>query len=273
MGQTRRAFLQRTMGALASVTSAAFAEQQKEPKKGAWKLGLQSYSLRTMPFDKAVATIKQLGLKFVEAFPGQLPMDRAEDAKKVLQEHGVRLVAYGVVGMRPDEAALRRLFDFAKGMGIEVLTADPAPESFDLLDKLVDEYGIYVAIHNHGPGSRYPGVDSVVKAIQGHHERIGLCYDTGHGARAGDDIVEAVRKIGKRIYGVHLKDVNEQKRDVPIGEGVLDIRGFVKALKEVGFAGAFMLEYELEPQNPVPGIQKSLAFVKQVLTEAGIKWE
>jgi sugar phosphate isomerase/epimerase len=49
----------------------------------------------------------------------------------------------------------------------------------------------------------------------------------------------------------------------------LDIRGFVKALKEVGFKGAFMLEYELEPQNPVPGIQKSLDFVRKVLAEVG----
>jgi sugar phosphate isomerase/epimerase len=78
-----------------------------------------------------------------------------------------------------------------------------------------------------------------------------------------------VHKIGKRIYGVHLKDVNEQKHDVVIGTGILDIRGFVKALKEVGFKGAFMLEYELEPQNPVPGIQKSLDFVRKVLAEVG----
>jgi sugar phosphate isomerase/epimerase len=68
---------------------------------------------------------------------------------------------------------------------------------------------------------------------------------------------------------VHLKDVNEQKHDVVIGTGILDIRGFVKALKEVGFKGAFMLEYELEPQNPVPGIQKSLDFVRKVLAEVG----
>jgi sugar phosphate isomerase/epimerase len=170
--------------------------------------------------------------------------------------------------MRNDEGALRRLFDFAKTMGIEVLTADPTPDSFDLLDKLVDEYGIYVAIHNHGPGSRYPGVDSVLKAIQGHHERIGLCYDTGHAARAGDDIVEGVRKIGQRIYGVHLKDVNAEKRDVVIGTGTLDIKGFLKALKRVGFNGALMVEYELEPANPVPGIRQSLEFVKKALAES-----
>jgi sugar phosphate isomerase/epimerase len=267
MGQTRRAFLQRTVGTLLTAATTVWGQKKEAKQKMEWKLGLQSYSLRSMPFDKAVATVKELGLTYLEAFPGHLPMERAEEAKKILQQHGVKLIAYGVVGMSNNEAAMRRLFDFAKAMGIEVLTADPAPDSFDLLDKLVEEYGIYVAIHNHGPGSRYPGVDSVVKAIQGHHERIGLCYDTGHGARAGDNIVEAVHKIGKRIYGVHLKDVNEQKHDVVIGTGILDIRGFVKALKEVGFKGAFMLEYELEPQNPVPGIQKSLDFVRKVLAE------
>jgi sugar phosphate isomerase/epimerase len=107
----------------------------------------------------------------------------------------------------------------------------------------------------------------VAKAIEGHHERIGLCYDTGHAARAGDDIVAGVRKVGKRVYGVHLKDVNEQKHDVIVGTGVLDIKGFLRALKEVGFKGTLMLEYELEPDNPIAGIQKSLAFVRQVLSE------
>ncbi len=269
MKQTRRSFLQRTLGTLLTVTNVARTEQKEAKRKMEWKLGLQSYSLRTMPFDKAVATIKQLGLTYFEAFPGHLPIERAKEAKKILDEHGVKIIAYGVVGMGRDESPLRRVFEFAKMMGIEVLTADPEPESFDLLDKLVDEYGIYIAIHNHGPKSRYPGVDSVVKAIQGHHEKIGLCYDTGHGARAGDNIVEAVSKIGKRIYGVHLKDVNEQKHDVAIGTGILDIRGFVKALKDVGFKGAFMLEYELEPKDPLPGIQKSLEFIKKVIAEVG----
>lgn len=266
---TRRQFLRQTAGSLLGAATAVAAELQKTQGKPAWKLGLQSYSLRAMPFDKAVATVKKLGLTYLEAFPGHLPLERAAEAKKVLNEHGVRLIAYGVVGMRNDEGALRRLFDFAKTMGIEVLTADPTPDSFDLLDKLVDEYGIYVAIHNHGPGSRYPGVDSVLKAIQGHHERIGLCYDTGHAARAGDDIVEGVRKIGQRIYGVHLKDVNAEKRDVVIGTGTLDIKGFLKALKGVGFNGALMVEYELEPANPVPGIRQSLEFVKKALAESG----
>lgn len=265
MPQTRREFLWRMVGTLMTTTVAWGQEKGKREAK--WKLGLQSYSLRTMPFEKAVATVKQIGLTYLEAFPAHLPMDRASEAKKVLDEHGVKLIAYGVVRMTNNSDAMKRLFDFAKSMGIEVLSADPDPDSFDLLDKLVDEYGIYVAIHNHGPGSRYPGVDSVLKAIEGHHERIGLCYDTGHGARAGDDIVEAVRKIGKRIYGAHLKDVNEQKRDVVVGTGILDIKGFLKALKEVGFKGALMLEYELEPESPVPGIQKSLEFIRKALTE------
>ncbi len=262
---TRRQFLRQTAGTLLGAVTAVIAEVQKERGEMLGKLGLQSYSLRRFSLPQAVATVKQLGLTYLEAFPGHLPMERADEAKKVLADHGVCLVAYGVVRMRNDEAAMRRLFDFAKTMGIEVLTADPDPDSFDLLDKLVDEHGIYIAIHNHGPGSRYPGVESVVKAIEGHHERIGLCYDTGHAARAGDDIVAGVRKVGKRVYGVHLKDVNEQKHDVIVDTGVLDIKGFLRALKEVGFKGTLMLEYELEPDNPIAGIQKSLEFVSKAL--------
>ncbi|MCS7224131.1 MAG: sugar phosphate isomerase/epimerase [Armatimonadetes bacterium] len=232
-----------------------------------WRLGLQSYSLRAMPFPQAVAKVKEAGLEFVEGFPGHLPMEKAEEGKKILQEHGVRMIAYGVCRLTSNEPAMRQLFEFAKGMGIEVLTADPDPDSFSLLDRLVEEYGVKVAIHNHGPGSRYPGVDSVVKAYEGHHSFIGLCYDSGHGARAGDDVVAAVRKAGSRLYGVHLKDVNAQKHDVVVGEGVLDLKGFFTALVEVGFAGALMLEYELDPQDPMPGIRQSLDFVKKTTAQ------
>jgi sugar phosphate isomerase/epimerase len=262
MGQRRRDFIIGSGGAL------LWAFLPKVPgKKGfLWRLGLQSYSLREMRFEKAVETIKGLGLEFVEAFPGHLPMDRAsmDSAKKILKEQGVKLISYGVVHISKDEKEARRLFSFAKEMGIEVLTADPDPDSFDMLDRLVEEFGIYVAVHNHGPGSRYPGAESVAKAIDGHHKKIGLCYDVGHGARAGEDIVAAVRTVKGRIYGVHMKDVDERRRDCVVGTGILDIKGFMKELKKAKFSGAFMLEYEVGGGDPIPGIRKSIEFLRDI---------
>ncbi len=265
---SRRTFLSAVSGAsISQVLGPNRPIEEKEGKKVKWRLGLQSYSLRTLPFAKAVEKVREVGLEYLEAFPGHLPVEKAAEGKKVLKDHGVRLIGYGVCHLTADEGSMRRLFDFAKEMAIEILTADPDPDSFPLLDRLVEEYGIKVAIHNHGPGSRYPGVDSVIKAYEGHHRSIGLCYDNGHGARAGDDIVAAVRKAGSRIYGVHLKDVNAEKHDVALGEGVLDLKGFFKALQEVGFEGALMVEYELDPQDPIAGIRRSLETVHKLTRE------
>lgn len=47
-----------------------------------------------------------------------------------------------------DEAQCRKVFDFAKEMGIETIVSEPPKEAFDLIEKLCEEYKINVAIHN-----------------------------------------------------------------------------------------------------------------------------
>src|SRR5205085_2397299 len=125
-----------------------------------------------------------------------------------LSAANVRLRAWGVVPFDADESKTRKVLDFAKAMNFAVISADPSPESFAVLDKMLEQYpGIFIAIHNHGPGASYDKIADVTRAIQGRHDRIGACVDTGHYLRSGEDPVEAVKKIGTRVYGVHLKDV------------------------------------------------------------------
>ena len=106
------------------------------------KLGLQSYSLRRLSFEDALREVANLGLKFVEAYPEHLPPSVAEvgRARELCDRYGVRIVAHGVNHMPRDEGKLRELFEFARQLGLEVLTADPDPDSFDLLDEMVEEY-------------------------------------------------------------------------------------------------------------------------------------
>lgn len=279
---SRREFIQGTLCGVAGLMlggSTTFAAGREKGKKGAKKMqpyaglrvGLQSYSLRKFEPEQAAAMIAQLGLKYVEAYPGHLPADMSivSDAKAVLQQYGLKLVAYGVVPLSKDEKRMRSLFEFAKAMGIEMLSADPAPDSFDLLDKLVEEFGVAVGIHNHGPKHRWATIDDMRKAIDGHHSKIGVCLDTGHLARAGDDIIKAVHAFKGRLHGVHLKDINAKKHDVIVGTGVLDIKGFLKALKDTGFKGCIALEFEIQPDDPMDGIRQSLKFIEKACAELG----
>jgi len=233
------------------------------------KLGLQSYSLRKMPYEKAVEVIAALGLGYVEAFPGHLPPEQASvpRSKALSEKHKVKLLSHGVNAMHDNEAELTGLFDFAKATGVQVLTADPDPGSFDLLDRLVDDYGIAVAIHNHGPTHRYGAVDTIVEAIEGHNELIGMCLDTGHLARSREDITEATRKLGSRMYGLHLKDVDRDNKEVPFGTGRLDFRKMLLQLRQAGVLERIpvILEVELNPDSPILGIQESLGNVRALL--------
>lgn len=233
------------------------------------KLGVQSYSLRKFSLEKALEYIASLELKYAEVYPGHLPpeLNEVSKAKELVEKYGVKIAAHGVNHMPRDEEKLKKLFEFAHKVGIEVLTADPDPDAFDLLDKLVEEYGIAVAIHNHGPGHRYATVEDVLKAVENRSPLIGMCLDTGHLARAGQDPAEAARKLGKRLHGIHLKDINKEKKDVVLGEGIVDFKKLFEVIKESGVysKAVIVIEYELEPENPLPGIRKSLNHIRALI--------
>jgi sugar phosphate isomerase/epimerase len=263
----RREFLQAGLRGAAALLAAqpllAWAADGNDPCAG-FKLGLQSYSLRGFKVEKALEATKALGLKYWEAFPGHVPMTsvpkQIQEEKDLLKGSGVTLLGYGVLGFDANETKARQAFDYAKEMGIETLSANPAKDNktFDLLDKLVEEYGINIAIHNHGPGALYDKIDDVVNAIKDHHERIGACVDTGHYLRSKENPVDALSRLKGRVYGVHLKDVKDAKVFTILGEGDLDVAGCLKVLKEQNYKHSLAIEYEENPSNPMPDLEVCL---------------
>ena len=138
--------------------------------------------------------------------------EKIAEVKKKVADLGLTISAHGVNPFTKDEAASRKQFEFAKALGIPTLSADPDPDSFDHLDKLVKEFDIRVAIHNHGPRHRYNKVVDVLRAVEKHDERIGACADLGHYIRSGEKPTEVIRLLKGRLYGIHLKDFAEEER-------------------------------------------------------------
>lgn len=239
------------------------------------KLGVQSYSLRHFKVGEALEHTKKLGLKYWEAYPGHVPvtavpMQRSEQLE-MLNGAGVTLAAFGVVPFNEKEAQARAYFDYAKAMNIKSISADPVnnKETFDLLDKLVAEYDIAVAIHNHGPKHRYNKISDVLNMVKDRHPKIGACVDTGHYLRSDESPVEAIEKFGARTFGVHLKDVktveNNGKRDKQfkiLGEGDLDVTGCLKALKALNYQYVVAIEYEENKENPLPDLEVCLQHIR-----------
>jgi inosose dehydratase len=240
-------------------------------------LGVQSYTLRDFPVDKAIQTSKDLGFEHIEFFGSHFPTnsspEKIEAMKTKMAGMGMRISAHGVNGFGKDHEANRRLFEFAHKAGIKNLSADPSEDSFDSLDKLVAEFDIRIAIHNHGPGARYDKIADVLKAIKGHDPRIGACADLGHYIRSGEDPIKAITLLEGRLYGIHLKDFAEPKKDaqgVILGKGHLDVVGVYRALKKVNFPldGALSLEYEEHPANPIPDVTECIAIAREAEAKA-----
>ncbi|NOZ20491.1 MAG: sugar phosphate isomerase/epimerase [Planctomycetes bacterium] len=228
-------------------------------------MGVQSYCFRKFSFEEALQKAQELDLKYIEAFPGHFKSgsspEEIETMKAKLKSMGITLDAYGVCGFSKDHERNKRLFDFAKSMGIPNLSANPTADAFDSLEKLVEEYKINIAIHNHGPKSRYSTDEDIQKVVEGRSNRIGLCIDTGHFMRSDVNPVDVVRKFAPRVHGVHLKDT-KNKKDCIVGTGDLDLVGFLQALKDTGFKGSFSLEYESDPKNPIPAMRECLANIR-----------
>jgi sugar phosphate isomerase/epimerase len=219
------------------------------------KLGVQCYTYRALSFFETVDKAVMLGLRYVEAYPNQKVRPGAKDtmARKAMSEEleqailnklhdtGVRLVAYGVDDVPLDEAAARADFVWAKKMGIEVLVTATTPNAVQ--DKLCNEFGIKLVLHNH-PKQWLP--DEVLKACMGLSPMVGACADTGHWMTDGLEPVLMFKKLGERVLHAHFKDRNGfgPGPDVPLGTGKSDNRAMLAELMHQGFKGYLSLEYE-----------------------------
>ena len=252
-----------------------------------WRLGIQAWSFNRYSLYEAIDKTASLGLCYIEAYPGQKvskekpdvafgPDTSAEIRKEVKQklaEAGVKLVNFGVVDLKNDEAQCRKVFDFAEDMGIETIVSEPPEDAFDIIDRLCREYKIKVAIHNHpkAPTSHYWHPDAVLKVCKGRSKWIGACADTGHWPRSGVDPVEAIKKLQGRIISLHFKDIatlgDPETEDVVWGAGKANVKAMLKELDRQGFKGVFSIEYERNWEKSIPEIQQCIEYFNKTASQ------
>lgn len=259
------------------ILAAAGVDTKNDPW-GGFPVGVQSYSLRNFNTVEAIRHMQGMGVHYVEFFSKHLSPDASAaqiaETEKLLKDADIALSGHGVHGFSKNHQANRKLFDFAKKVGVKTLTANPTADAFDSLDQLVDEYGIRIAIHNHGPNALYDKLDSVKQALKGRHKLIGACVDCGHFLRSGEDPVKCVLELGDRVYGAHIKDEKEmgtpKSDNVIIGKGHLDVVGLFKALRKINFPadGCLSLEYEAHPANPIDDMKACLAVAKEAIAKS-----
>jgi sugar phosphate isomerase/epimerase len=268
--------------AAAAAPSEVFALAQGRPsadKVSPIRLGLASYTFRNFTRAQLIGFMKQLNVFALNAkdVKDHLPMDAQEEAAALADyaAAGVKLHAAGAIYFAKDEDAdIRTKFEYCKRAGIGVIVAgDPAAETLPRIEKFVKEYDIRIAIHNHGPEDKlWPSPLDVLKAVKGMDPRIGCCIDVGHAARAGTDLVQAIHEAGPRLFNLHMKDLTSfqnKESQVVVGDGIMPVREMFEALIATRYKGFVDLEYEVHPDDPMPGVIASFAYMRGILAGMG----
>jgi inosose dehydratase len=236
------------------------------------QLGIAGYTFLHVPMDGAIAMMKRVGVNNLSIKDFYLPLDSTPDTihavNSQFQAAGIHIYAAGVIYMKT-AAEVDRAFEYARVLGVGLIIGVPNPELLPNVEQKVKASGIRVAIHNHGPEDKlYPSPVDVYEHIKGLDERIGLCLDIGHAARAGADPVKVVNDYGPRIFDLHIKDLKEISRvaqPIELGRGVLDIPGLLTALIKIRYAGVCSIEHEMDMNDPLPGIAESAGFFRGVV--------
>lgn len=266
-----------SLGPLAASGAKISEHNPADPWRGL-KVGVASYSYRKLPLDACIKGIRRVALHYVSIKDFHLPMNstteqRKEVAKK-FRDAGIEPLSCGVVYMKNDEKAARNTFEYARDIAVPTIVCMPDADALPMCERLVKEFDIRMAIHNHGPEAKeWKSPMDVLRAVEGLDPRIGLCIDVGHTARAGVDPATAIRTCKARLYDCHMKDISNPhgrsagSSEVEVGRGILDVRGMLEALLDVGFKGHVGFEHEKDPNDPIPGLAESVGYTKGVMSQ------
>lgn len=238
------------------------------------RIGIQTWTLRNLSFEQVVAFAVKNKIKYLEMMPRHLdpnaPLEEMKRKKKILDENGV--VCYTIAAsFTLDKAQNRKVFEFAKFMGMKLITTEPQDfKILDNLEELAKEYDIKIAIHNHGIKSLYGNPKVLQNLLKYRDSRIGVCLDVGHLTGAGFDAEKVFRDYGARVFDIHLKDVKvtytkkgQTITDVFIGTGDVNFKGLFSALRETNYAGVLAIETENDLKDAAAFVQEAVKFVEE----------
>ncbi len=271
--------------AIASLSVSVRADQPipQEYASGGFFIGCQAWTWNHFTVMEAIDKTAQSGGKIIEFFPGQTVSKDDANAKfdqnsspevltKVkaqLDKFHIKAVNFGVTGISKDPAEARKLFVFAKAMGLRAITTESV-DAIDTFEPLVKEFDIMVAFHDHPKQDNNPGYkmwdpNYILSVVKSRDVRIGSCADIGHWVRSGVKPVDALRILKGHIISSHLKDLNEFTpggHDVPAGTGVSDIPAVLDALHEMHFTGNISVEYEYHMEDSLAEVSQSIGYVR-----------
>ncbi|MEX0747036.1 MAG: sugar phosphate isomerase/epimerase [Rhodothermales bacterium] len=279
--QNRRHFFkQAAAGALGAPLALSTPIRRHMAGQTKLHLGVATYSLRKFDRPAAIEMIRALraDLVSVKSFhlPYELSSTELASAAGEFRSAGLTLASSGNNSITEDtDEHVRMFFDYARAAGIPMLVIAPRPEVLPRIERFVKSYDISVAIHNHGPeDTQYPAPSDALRLISGMDPRVGLCVDVGHTTRTGKDVVQEIADAGDRVLDVHMKDLRDladKDSQCIVGEGAMPVPEIFRQLASMNYKGSVNLEYEIDEDDPLPGMKQSFAYMRGVGAALGLR--
>lgn len=274
---SRRGFLQ-SISAAAAASAAAVPSPAGAAPAGAIRLGIASYSFREFSRRLCIRYTKELGISLLtikefHALYRSTP-EELDRARREFESAGLTLTGGGTVYMqKEDPDDVRFYFEYAKRLGLPMMNVGPTAKTLPIIERFAKEYDIKIAVHNHGPEDKhFPAPSDALKILKDMDPRMGVCIDVGHTTRTGKDVLEEIEKAGPRLLDMHIKDLRDLKQSrsqCDVGDGQMPVPQIFRLLMKMNYAGVVHLEYEINAENPLPGMHRSFAYMRGVI--AGIQ--
>jgi len=120
-------------------------------------------------------------------------------------------------------------------------------EVLDMAVPDAERLGVSVGLETHDSLSSAAAVAEALRAVPSR--AVGVVWDVLHTHRMGESPEAVVRLVGDRVVDVHAKDARRRADGdgwdlVLLGEGEVPVRGCLAALREVGYRGWVVAEWE-----------------------------
>lgn len=203
--------------------------------------------------------LERTGKKFITC---HIPFSRLDDISDPQEE--VRICAVTRLRQQLDEAYFFGCRIIVVHPSMEVGSSEPREIRIMQLRKSLHElapaltaHGMVLALEwlpRHCMGN---SLDELKRMLDRTDEKLfGICLDVNHMMGSYKELPRIVESIGKRLFNLHISDYDgvDEKHMLP-GEGVIDWKAFVAALRKADYRGPFNYECRLFGENEAERIE------------------
>ncbi|MBN2411714.1 ThuA domain-containing protein [candidate division KSB1 bacterium] len=254
----------------------------KAREKLKWKFGFNPLNTGNFSFFETVNNTAALGLLYTSAtaeqrvsesipkkFDYNLSAGEIKQVKKKLDSAGIRLLSYYIKNFPDDPAENRKIFEFGRRMGIEILITDPHPNLTDALGKLCNEFDIKLAYRNRNKDENpdYWNMKQLNNLCDNKSEKIGMCLDLGEWMLSGLTSVDALKTLKDRLFIIQLYD-----REKSTDSGDAQLTKFIQQVSKTVYRPVFFgMENSPGGEFDLAGMKENKRFFDELTVEINKK--